>query len=87
MKEPKTRNLRPEPPSAEGKKPSYIGMGIPLGILFGLSLGTAMGKQGLGISLGLLVGLLFDTMLEERAKKQPEETSAPEDGGREDDGP
>lgn len=88
MKEPKTRNPRPESPSAEGdgKKSNYIGMGILFGMLFGLCIGTAMGKQGPGISLGLLVGLLFGTMLQERAKKQPGKTSAPEDGGREDDG-
>ena len=59
-----------EAPEKQPKRTPMIGVCIPLGMIFGVSLGVAWGNIAIGAALGMLFGIVVGAWLDARAKKR-----------------
>ncbi len=59
-----------EAPEEQPKRMSKIGVCMPLGMSFGLTLGVAWGNISIGMALGTAFGLLVGAWLDARANKR-----------------
>ncbi len=59
-----------EAPEKQPKRTSMIGVWMPLGMMFGCSLGVAWGNISRGVALGPAFGLLVGAWLDARANKR-----------------
>ncbi len=67
MEDDKTQHKAPE---EQPKRASKIGVCLPLGMMFGLSLGVVWGNLPIGLSLGFTFGIFVGAVLDSRAKKR-----------------
>lgn len=49
--------------SENGEEGNYLALGISLGMIFGISVGSVLEQPAIGISLGILLGTAFGLIM------------------------